>query len=166
MTGGTSEGAGMRKFLVCVDDTPECRVALRFACRRAKKTGGGVTLLRVLEPPEDKHWIAVENLMQEEAREEAEVLLQSLAAEVNEWAELMPELVVREGSKRDEVLAQIEDDPGIRILVLGAAPGPPEGSPPMRPQSPAEHGHHSARTLSVGPICVTLPEARPANDIG
>lgn len=123
MTDETTEGAGSRKFLVCVDDTPECRVALRFACRRAKKTGGGVTLLRVLEPPHDTHWVAVENLMQEEAREEAEVLLQSLAAEVNAWAELMPELVVREGSKREEVLGQIDDDPAIRILVLGAAVG-------------------------------------------
>ncbi len=119
-----------RKFLVCVDDTPECRVALRFACRRAKKTGGGVTLLRVIEPADFQHWVAVGELIQDEAREEAEALLQNLAAEVNEWAELMPELVVREGTKRDQVLAHIEEDPDISILVLGAASGP-EGPGPL-----------------------------------
>ena len=27
-------------FLVVVDETPELRVALRYACRRAKRTGG------------------------------------------------------------------------------------------------------------------------------
>ena len=34
-----------RKFLVVVDKTPECRVALRFATRRAQHTGGRVTLM-------------------------------------------------------------------------------------------------------------------------
>ena len=128
----TSDSRGIRKFLVCVDDTPECRVALRFACRRAKKTGGGVTLLRVIEPADFQHWVAVEDLMREDvsARDAAEALLQELAAGVNEWADLMPELVVREGPKRDAVLTLIEEDPAIRILVLGAASGP-EGPGPL-----------------------------------
>ena len=126
----TATPGGIRKFLVCVDDTPECRVALRFACRRANKTGGGVTLLRVIEPGDFGHWVAVEDLMREEARDEAEALLQELAAGVNEWAGLMPELVVREGPKRDALLSLIEEDPHISILVLGAASGP-EGPGPL-----------------------------------
>jgi len=126
----TSDASGIRKFLVCVDDTAECRVALRFACRRANKTGGGVTLLRVIEPADFQHWVAVEDLMREEARDAAEALLQELAAGVNEWADLMPELVVREGPKRDALLTLIEEDPAIRILVLGAASGP-EGPGPL-----------------------------------
>ena len=39
-----------RKFLVIADDTPEFQAALRFACRRARSTGGHVALLRVIEP--------------------------------------------------------------------------------------------------------------------
>ena len=35
--------ARIRKFLVVVDKTPECRVAIRFATRRAQHTGGRVT---------------------------------------------------------------------------------------------------------------------------
>ena len=111
-----------RNFLVVVDDTPESRVALRFACLRAKKTGGGVVLLRVNEPADFQHWMAVEKLMQEEAREEAERLLQSLAAEVNEWSGLMPQYIIREGHKEDEILALLEEDSSIRVLVLGASP--------------------------------------------
>ena len=119
-----------RKFLVVVDDTPECRVALRFACRRAMRTGGGVVLLRVIQPADFQHWLAVAERMREEAREEAEYLLQQLAAEVNDWAGVMPEFMIREGGTRDEVLGLIEEDPGIRILVLGASPDK-EGPGPL-----------------------------------
>ena len=118
-----------RKFLVCVDDTLECRLALRFACSRARNTGGSVTLLRVMEPGDFQHWMAVEERRQEEARAESEELLQGLAAEVNRWAELMPELVVREGRWRDEILALIAEDPYIRVLVLAASPNSDDPGP-------------------------------------
>ena len=38
-----------RKFLVVADETPEFKAALRFACRRARNTGGHVALLKVIE---------------------------------------------------------------------------------------------------------------------
>jgi len=117
------------KFLVVVDETPECRLALRFACRRAARTRGGVVLLFVIEPAEFQHWMAVENLMKEEAREEAERILQELATEVNEESGIVPEFRIREGRKQDEILAMLDEDPDIRLLVLGASaekegPGP------------------------------------------
>ena len=37
-----------RVFLVVVDESPEMRNALRYACRRAKRTGGRVALLYVM----------------------------------------------------------------------------------------------------------------------
>ena len=56
-----------RHFLVVVDDTPECRKALRFAARRAHSVdNGGVMLLRVTEPPDFQHWMGVGELMREE----------------------------------------------------------------------------------------------------
>lgn len=111
-----------RNFLVVVDDTPECRVALRFACMRAHRTGGGVVLLRVIEPADFQHWMAVENLMREEAREEAEELLQGLASEVYEYSAITPEYRIREGRVVDEILATLAEEPSIRILILGASP--------------------------------------------
>jgi hypothetical protein len=119
-----SAPAARRKFLVVVDDTPECKVALRFAARRAQATGGGVTLLYVMEPAEFQHWMFVGDLMEQESREEAERLLQGLAAEVNDLTSIVPELLVREGRRRDELLALIEEAgtagerPGRRALGL------------------------------------------------
>jgi nucleotide-binding universal stress UspA family protein len=118
-----------RKFMCVVDDSPECRLALRFAFRRAARTGGGVVLLYVIEPADFQHWVAVENLMREEAREAAEEVLQTLADEVSQWSGIMPEFAIREGRKQDEVIALLEAEPEIRLLVLGASaenegPGP------------------------------------------
>jgi nucleotide-binding universal stress UspA family protein len=112
-----------RQFLVVVDDTPECRKALRFAWRRAQRTGAGVTLLRVIDPVDFQHWLAVEERMREEAHEEAEALLKKLAVEVQQQSEILPELVVREGPIRDVLIKLIDEDHAIRILVLGAGSG-------------------------------------------
>ena len=112
-----------RVFLVVVDETEEMKVALRFACRRARHTGGRVALLFVIEPAEFQHWMAVEDLMREEARSEGEQLLQRLAAKVNELVGSIPILYVREGKVRDELFKLIEEEPRISILVLGANPG-------------------------------------------
>ena len=118
-----------RKFLVIVDDTPECRLALRFASRRAVNTGGGVILLSVVPPAEFQHWLGVESLMQEEAREAAEALLQQLAADVNKTSGIVPELVIRTGQTHEEMLDLVTNDEEISVLVLGASaeeegPGP------------------------------------------
>jgi nucleotide-binding universal stress UspA family protein len=112
-----------RQFLVVVDNTPECRKALRFAWRRAQRTGAGVTLLRVIDPVDFQHWLAVEERMREEALEEAETLLKELADEVQQQSEILPELVVREGPIRDVVIKLIDEDHAVRILVLGAGSG-------------------------------------------
>ncbi len=55
-------------------------------------------------------------------RGEAEELLRVLAAEVNEWAGIVPGLVVRDGDIGEQILAQVEEDASIDVLVVGAAP--------------------------------------------
>ena len=122
MTEAAKHVAGHVNYLVCVDDSPHSRVAVRFACLRAKNAEGNVTLLTAIEPAEFQHWMAVEDVMLEERREEAERVLQDLAAEVNEWAGVMPSLTVRDGHIGDEILAAVEEDPTINFLVVGAAP--------------------------------------------
>ncbi len=112
-----------RVFLVVVDETEEMNVALRFACQRARRTGGRVALLYVIEPAEFQHWMAVEDLMREEARSEGEQLLQRLAAQVNELVGTIPVLYVREGKVRDELFTLLDEEPRISILVLGANTG-------------------------------------------
>jgi nucleotide-binding universal stress UspA family protein len=126
MTGTEPATQGKRSdrvFLVVVDETEEMKIALRFACRRARNTGGRVALLYVIEPADFQHWMAVEDLMREEARTEGEQLLQRLAGQVNELVGSMPVLYVREGKVRDELMALLEEEPSISILVLGANTG-------------------------------------------
>ncbi|MCI0431191.1 MAG: universal stress protein [Rhodospirillales bacterium] len=113
-----------RVFLVVADESAELEVALRYACRRARKTGGRVAILAVIEPSDYQHWMGVGDLMKEEARAAVEQLLQKLAERVNEWTGTMPVLYVREGARGDELLKLIEEEPTISILVLGANPGP------------------------------------------
>ncbi len=121
MVDGPRHQPGRVKYLVCVDGSPQSRVAVRFACLRARNTNGYVVLLTVIEPAEFQHWMAVANVMLEERREEAEMLLQELAAEVNEWAGVMPVFSVREGHVGDELIAAVEEDPTIDFLVVGAS---------------------------------------------
>ncbi|MBI1212495.1 MAG: universal stress protein [Alphaproteobacteria bacterium] len=124
-----SAAARRRKFLVVVDKSPECKVAIRFAARRAEHTNGIVTLLTVLGPADFQHWRSVEEAMREEALEEAEKMLHDAARDVNRVAGLFPEYVVLEGKSRECVLKLIKDDPDISILVLASStaregPGP------------------------------------------
>lgn len=126
----TAEKPPVRIFLVVVDESPELQIALRYACLRARKSGGKVALLYVIEPGEMQHWLAVENLIREEQRTEAEQKLQKLARDVNKLTGTLPALYVREGNRRDEVLALIEEEPSISILVLAAGTDP-EGPGPL-----------------------------------
>jgi len=119
-----------RTFLVVVDDSEEMRAALRYACRRALHTGGRVALLRVVEPQEVQHFAMIGKMMAEEARQEAETLLERLATEVNETAGELPVLYVREGVPREELLSLIDEEPLISVLVLAAGTGP-EGPGPL-----------------------------------
>ena len=65
-----------RIFLAVVDESAEMNLALYYACLRARRTGGRVALLQVIEPGEFQHWMSVGNLMRDEARQEAEKRLQ------------------------------------------------------------------------------------------
>lgn len=118
-----------RIFLVVVDDTSEMQNALHFACRRADHTSGRVALLYVIEPPEFQHWLGVERMMLEEARDHAESVLQQLAGKVQALTGKVPTLYIREGRRREELLTLLDEEPAISILVLGAASNSPDPGP-------------------------------------
>lgn len=120
----------IRIFLVVVDETAEMSVALRYACRRARNTGGRVALLYVMETTSFEQWGAVEDLMREEQRTEAEQLLQRHAKQVLALTGTLPVLYLREGVRRDELLKLIEEEPSVSVLVLGAGTEP-EGPGPL-----------------------------------
>jgi len=122
--------ANPRVFLVVVDESEELQTALHYAARRAAHTGGRIALLYVIEPSELQHWVSIENLAREEQREEAEQVLQRLCEEIAPIAGTMPIIYIREGRRRDELLALIAEEPSISILVLAAGTAP-EGPGPL-----------------------------------
>jgi len=119
-----------RLFLVVVDESEEMRVALRYAALRAFHTGGRVALLAVVEPPEVQFSKALEERMAEERREEAEQLLAKLTAEINDICGTTPIVYIREGRRRDELFALIDEEPSISVIVLAAGAGS-EGPGPL-----------------------------------
>jgi nucleotide-binding universal stress UspA family protein len=125
----STEAGHRRKFLVVIDDTPECSRAVLYAARRAERTDGALVMLYVIVPGEFQHWIGVENIMRAEAMEAAETALGRFADMIREWSDTEPELVIREGNRSEEIVKLIDEDPDIAILVLAAAsdkegPGP------------------------------------------
>ncbi|MFC7334355.1 universal stress protein [Rhodocista pekingensis] len=120
-----AEAAGVSerfKFMVCVDDSPQSRAALRFAALRAANVGGLLALLHVTEPAEFREWMSIAQAMEQERRDEAERLLHRMAAEVHGLTGLLPEVQIRSGTLGAEILAAIREDGDIHALVVGAAP--------------------------------------------
>jgi hypothetical protein len=118
-----------RVFLVVVDETEEMGNALRYACRRAQRTGGHVALLQVIEPTEFQDWLGVGRMLESEARSEAELRLQTFASNVLAQTGNLPVLYIREGNRAEQLVALLQEDPSISTLVLATAsdgnnPGP------------------------------------------
>ena len=118
----------MRIYLVVVDETPESEIALRFAARRAVKTGGGVEILALVPPAEFTPFGAVQATIEEEARQHAEALVTGAAGTLIEESGLRPSITVRHGEGPRIIREMIAADTDIAALVLGAAasgaPGP------------------------------------------
>ena len=119
----------VRKFLVVIDKTPECKVAVRFAARRAQHTGGRMTLLCVAPPVDFQQWGGVEEIMMDEARQDAEALVYDAAKAINELTGLTPELIIEHGEASERLMELIRRDRDISIVVLAAGtskdgPGP------------------------------------------
>ena len=124
------EAGHRRKFLVVVDETPECDRAVVFAALRAEHTGGGLVLLHVIDDGDFRGFIGVEQMMRQQATAEAEEVLGLVAARVARIASITPERVIRIGQRAAEVVRLIEADEDIAVLVLAAGTGS-EGPGPL-----------------------------------
>lgn len=111
----------MRTYLVVIDETEEARIALRFAARRAAKTGGAIEILTTIPRPEFTPFGGVQATMAEEAQLRAEALVASAAGEIVEEAGIRPSITVREGDPVAVVRKLLGERPDIAALVLGAA---------------------------------------------
>lgn len=117
----------MRTYLVVIDDSPEAEIALRFAARRAVKTGGGVEILALIPPQEFIAFGGVQATIEDEARQRADALVARAAGTLMEEAGLRPSVVVKQGEPVATVLKRLADNDQIAALVLGAAESGPPG---------------------------------------
>ncbi|MEQ8505824.1 MAG: universal stress protein [Rhodospirillales bacterium] len=129
-TGAGSVDDEQLTFLCVVDRTEEMSRAVRFACLRARNANRRVALLYVTEPAEFQHWMAIGERMREEAREEAEEMVQAVASVVQRLTGKIPPIYIREGKVADELIKLIDEEDSIALLVLGAATGG-EGPGPL-----------------------------------
>ncbi|MFL6736655.1 MAG: universal stress protein [Sphingomonas sp.] len=115
-----------RTYLVVVDDSAEARVALRFAARRAAKTGGKIEVLGIVEPQDFVQFGGVQAAIEEEQRLRIEGVVSAAIGEILDESGVEMNIFVRQG----EIVRTVRDFIGSRqevdALVLGAAGG---GSP-------------------------------------
>ncbi len=118
----------MRTYLVVIDETDEALLALRFATRRAAKTGGAVHILALVEPQDFVAWAGVQQTIEEEMKARAEALVVSAAGTILEESGLRPAITVKQGRGPDVVRDMLSERGDINALVLGASasggPGP------------------------------------------
>jgi len=118
----------MRTYLVVVDETAEAEIALRFAARRAAKTGGTVEILALIPPAEFVQWGGVQATIEEEARLRAEALVAGAAGTLIEESGIRPSITVKQGDAVTVVRQMLAESDTVAALVLGAAasgaPGP------------------------------------------
>lgn len=112
-----------RKFLVVIDESPECDRAVTFAAHRVNRTGGTVVLLSVIDSADFQQFLGVEEVMRAEARDEAERLLDQRIARINKIGSIRTETQIREGNILEEIERAVIADPAIAVLVLAASPG-------------------------------------------
>lgn len=117
-----------RVYLVIMDDTEEASRALRFAARRAVRTGGTVHILALVPKQEFVVFGGIQATIEEEARERAEHLATTAAGSVTSESGLVPLIAVRTGNGPQVVRDYLAAHPEVSALVLGAAaegnPGP------------------------------------------
>ena len=118
-----------RYILVIADGSKEMEVALQYACARSKKTDRKIIIATFIEPLDVLTTQGVQEIMKNEAREEAEIRLQKASAIVKVSTGLTPVLHLREGKIIDELIDLIEEEKNINVLVLAAkvdekGPGP------------------------------------------
>lgn len=111
----------MRVYLVIMDETDEASLALRFAARRAHKTGGTVHLLALIPPQPFVAFGGIQATIAEEARVRAETLVAGAAGSLMGDGVEPPVISVREGDAAPVIRQYLEEHPEVSALVLGAA---------------------------------------------
>src|SRR3954464_15317970 len=103
-------GESQRTYLVVVDDSDEARVALRFAARRAAKTGGRIEVLGIVEPQDFVQFGGVQAAIEEEQRLRIQGVVSSAIGEILDESGVEMNIFVLQG----EIVRTVRDFIGSR----------------------------------------------------
>ncbi|MBI04620.1 MAG: universal stress protein [Pelagibacteraceae bacterium] len=120
---------GNRYILVIADNSEEMQIALEYACARSKKTGRKIIVATFIEPVDVLTTQGVTEIMKNEAREEAEDILDKAAQYVKNKTGELPALSIREGNTITELKKLIEEEKNINVLVLASKSDPKDKNP-------------------------------------
>ena len=112
----------MRTYLVVIDDSPEASLALRFAARRAARTGGGIEILAIIPPQDFVAFGGVQATIEAEAREHAEQLIAAAVDAVQQEAGIAAQTLIKSGKPVEVVREAIGENLEVAALVLATAP--------------------------------------------
>jgi nucleotide-binding universal stress UspA family protein len=121
--GRMGESQPKRTYLVVVDDSAEARVALRFAARRAAKTGGRLEVLGIAEPQDFVQFGGVQAAIQQEQQLRIEGVVSASIGEILDESGVEAKIIIQQGEIVHAVRDYIAGREEIAALVLGAAPG-------------------------------------------
>ena len=107
-------------ILVIADGSKEMEVALQYACARSKKTNRKIMIATFVEPLDVLTTQGVSEIMQNEAREEAEKRIKYSSSIVKESTGIIPVIHIREGEIIQELKALIKEEEDINVLVLAS----------------------------------------------
>ncbi len=114
----------IRTFLVVVDESREMSVALKYAAWHARSTPRcRVAILYVAEPPAIQPWAGVDETLTEDALNRARAELKGHEDLVENVCGMKPEVFIRKGDLRTELLRLLKEQPDISVLVLAAQTG-------------------------------------------
>lgn len=149
-----------RKFMVVVDETPECESALAFAAGRAEHTQGSLVLLYVVEPGDFQHWLGVEEIAREEGIGKAKAVFRLFGRKLKTlgFEKMKAEEIIREGNKAEEIVSLIHEDTDIAVLVLGASKDPSGPGPLVSTLAAGKFSGEFPIPITIVPGCLTDEE--------
>ena len=119
----------LKKYLVVVDESKELENAIYFAASRAQKLNRSISLLYVIDHAINAQWSKIENLIEQEATSDAKKICRKWAQKIKDRFGIECEIILKLGSRVDEILKLLREDKTIRFLILASAsesedPGP------------------------------------------
>jgi nucleotide-binding universal stress UspA family protein len=105
-------------IIVCIDIANASKVALRYSCYKAKKSGFAVQILAVMEASH-KNLIFGSKVIAQDKRQQLEKHLTKLISEINQEIGVTPSVSIREGEIMTEIIREIKTTPSCTMLVFG-----------------------------------------------